>query len=590
MAYADTALFAIQAGLRLYGSMRKAYSDSVRGRALVLPLPRAPGVQVDTAENWFLTSSPGMEIVEKTPRIRYLLEQANGAEARNAELVDLYRYFWSQVNPNHEGSEEARGALSREEMFALLAVRQWSDDEASHMATPLQAVTGTLVNIAIDYFLETPGVVSEERPAGRVLRAFFEALDETDFAAVPPKEIAAGLMIAVLDAVSAHPEVLGGGENEWKLTAGVSKSLAESATSFLQDATDKERRDAGIWLQLIGRAVFKGAAETILVEPGRYLKVKPGAESEVIAEIGKTMTGLLLGERQLEFRSLFSAEGLNKVAKSALGAVAQNPGILKVDNRGVENIIVALADDLSKLKGKISVDIFPEVVRLVLDKSADNLDLLWGKSYRKPQRHLLVTATGTLLKSLAKTPPSGSMWKPQFTPDQLLEVSDAVLDEVLDNPAWLIDEAGHASGHLQVAVEAILATLHKVPGNRISAETGIKVLRAGIHAVAHRLSLLDSLPAAAEQPAKIAISAALDAIFDEVFADGMGADAHWNLARNHTLRTLAEIGLDRLARHGATRDKIEKLRQAVRELVDGDRPFDADDFAIRLETLLADAA
>ncbi|MCK4794405.1 MAG: hypothetical protein KAV87_62330, partial [Desulfobacteraceae bacterium] len=255
-----------------------------------------------------------------------------------------------------------------------------------------------------------------------------------------------------------------------------------------------------------------------------------------------------------------------------------------------ENIIVVLAEDLSKLKEKISPDIFPEVVHLVLDKSADNLDLLWGKSFKRPRRHLLVTATYTLLKSIAKTPPQGSTWKPQFTPDQLIEVANAVFEEVVNNPAWLVDEAGNASGYLQAAVEAILEALHKVPGNRISAETGVKVLRTGMGAVALRLSLLDELPSTAEQPAKVAVSAALEAIFGEIFADGVGAYANWDLARNSTLQTLAEIALDKLAKFGATREEVEKLRQAVQELINQDGPFNPEGFTIRLEDLLAKAA
>jgi hypothetical protein len=307
-------------------------------------------------------------------------------------------------------------------------------------------------------------------------------------------------------------------------------------------------------------------------------------------QIGNTITNLLLGERQLEFRELFSAQGLNKVAKSALSAIAKNPEILKIDNKGVENIIVALAENLSKLKKKIPADIFPEIVRLVLDKSADNLDLLWGKSFKSPRRHLLVTATSTLLKSISKTPPPCSTWKPHFTPDQFIEIANAVLEEVVNNPAWLVNEAGNASGYLQAAVEAILEALHKVPGNRVSAETGVAVLRAGIGAVALRLSLLDELADTAKQPAKVAVSAALEAIFDEVFADSVSANNNWDLARNSTLQTLVEIALDKLATFGATEQEIEKLRQAVQEVLDQDAPFNPEAFANRLDDLLAKAA
>jgi hypothetical protein len=153
MAYAETVLFAIQAGLQLYGASRKAYADSVRGRALILPLPRAPGVKADSAENWFLTSDSGIGTAEKSPRIQWLLRQRTRSQAQDAELIDLYRFYRSSDEPAHEDSEDISGGLSSEEMFALLAVRQWSDAEASGMASPLQTITGTLVNIAIDYFI-----------------------------------------------------------------------------------------------------------------------------------------------------------------------------------------------------------------------------------------------------------------------------------------------------------------------------------------------------------------------------------------------------------------------------------------------------
>jgi hypothetical protein len=586
MPYAETVLLAIQAGVRLYGASRKAYADSVRGRALFLPLPRAPGLKADGAEAWFLTSDSGQAIAGSTPRIKWLLEQLPRSQAQDAELVDLYRFYRSLDEPAHDDSEDIRGGLWNEEMAALLEVRQWSDSEASSMASPLQTITGSLVNIAADYFLQSPGLVSEERPGGRALKAFFEVLNQTDFSVVPPKEIATGLLVAVLDVVSAHPDVISGCGNEQKLITNVSKSLLVSAKGFLKDATDKERREAGAWLELIGHAVLKGAVDTVLSEPGRYFKVKPGTEAELVVQVGTTITNLLLGDRQLNFRRLLSAAGLNKVVNSALAAVAKNPEILKSDNKGLENIIVALAEELWKTENKISPDIFPEIVRIVLDKTADNFEVLWGKSSRSPQNHLLIMATGTLLKVIAEDAPQDSKWRPQFTPDALLEVAEVVLNEVADNPAWLIDQMGNESGCLHAALDAVLAALRKVPRNRISAQTGIVVLKAGIGAVALRRSLLDKLPAEVGQPAKAAMTAVLDAIFDGIFADGIGTEATWNLARNSTLQAMVEIALSKVAKAGGTRENVKKLRQSVQELLSTDKPFNADAFATQLDQLL----
>lgn len=51
MPAADTVLFAIEAGLHLYGAVRKAYVDGMRGRPLVLPLPRSSGASASPARN-----------------------------------------------------------------------------------------------------------------------------------------------------------------------------------------------------------------------------------------------------------------------------------------------------------------------------------------------------------------------------------------------------------------------------------------------------------------------------------------------------------------------------------------------------------
>jgi len=104
-----------------------------------------------------------------------------------------------------------------------------------------------------------------------------------------------------------------------------------------------------------------------------------------------------------------------------------------------------------------------------------------------------------------------------------------------------------------------------------------------------RLSLLYELADTAGQPAKVAVSAALEAIFGEVFADGVSADGNWDLARNSTLQTIAKIGLDKLAKFGATQQEIEKLRQAVQELLNQDTPFNPEGFANRLDDLLDEA-
>lgn len=50
-----------------------------------------------------------------------------------------------------------------------MTVRQWSQGELGDRPSALQRVAGTLVNIAVDYFVHTPGAISDKRPSDRVL-------------------------------------------------------------------------------------------------------------------------------------------------------------------------------------------------------------------------------------------------------------------------------------------------------------------------------------------------------------------------------------------------------------------------------------
>lgn len=583
----EVVILAIQAALQLYGASRKAYVDGARGRPLVLPLPRAPGVGWDSADAWFTSSATGIEVAERHPRVQRLLDLEALDDDQKSELIDLYLALRIDVEPFWKAGERARGQFSGEQLSSLLEIRQWADGEFGQPATALQQVAGTIVNLAVDYFANTPGAVSPKKPQGRALLAFLQAIDETDFANTPVTDVAGDLMIAVLDSVSETPALFGGGDKERLLIVNVSKTMAHSARKHLADAPTTERWEAGVWLQLATRALVKGGAETVLDNPVLFLGVEPGAESNVVTQVGETVTDLLIGEDGVTFRRLVSAEGLNTVVKSGLEAVASNPEILKLDHEGLKKILIAVAEDVSQLEGSLGPDLFPEMARLVLENSAEHMDLVWGEEFQTPDRHLLVTASRSLLQALAEPPPAGARWRPRFTRDQILDVTDAVFDEVVDNPQWLVAHAAGASDHLGIAVEAMLASMRRLDGRRISAESGVIILKAGLRAVAARLPLLDELPPGSADHGRVALTAALDAVFSELFAEGVGAEMQWRLLRSSVVAGVVEVGLAELAEAGAEQRHIDALRDATRALAAGAMPVDLESFAEDVATRLA---
>ncbi|MGH7162721.1 MAG: hypothetical protein ACREID_04495, partial [Planctomycetota bacterium] len=443
---AETVFFMVRAALRLGSSLRRAYVDAARGRSLALPLPRAPGVRYDSARSWFLTDETGKRAARGHPRIGRLLALDPPNEDQKAELVDLYLVLYAERVPS---AGEPRGQLSEEELFGLLEARQWAEGEFGGPPTALQQVAGTLVETAVDYFSGTPGAVSTRRPEGRALLAFLRAIDDVSFTDTPVRELAGDLLVAVLDGVAAHPDLAAGAE---PFVARVARVLADSARAKLSpDAPTATRGEASAWLALVARALLKGGAEVVLENPARFLHVREGAEEDLVRHVGGALAELVIGEDAPRLRPLLSGAGLEKIARAALASVAKDPELLRTDHRGLQSILSALAGDLAELPGLFSRDLFPELARLVLEKSGEHLDLVWGKRHQSAGRHLLVTASRTLLRALSREPAPGATWRPRLSKERLLEVAEAVLDEVLDNPRWLVDEAGEASDTLGAA-------------------------------------------------------------------------------------------------------------------------------------------
>ncbi len=563
----EIVFFAVEAGIKLYGGIRKAYVDNTRDRDLILPLPRTNGINEASVRNWFANSEPGQKVAGANPRVRVLLEKTSLDDRERSEFLDLYTAFNLDCAPQPDEQSAYRGQITADEVSALLTIRQWAKDEPGQPRSALQQVAGTLVNLAVGYFAAMPNAVSQKHPQGRALLSFFQAIDTVDFANTPVTEIAGDLLVGVLDGVGAHPEVFSVGKNEQLLIGNVTRSVAGSARELLKDAPSSEREESGRWLNVIAASMIRGAAETVLANPVRFLGVKNEAQGALVSQVGTVVTELLVGEDQVTFRRLLSTRGVQSLARSVLGSVAKNPDLLKIGNAGLKRLLVSLAGDLARVEDLLSPDLFPELARLVLEKSADNLDLIW-----RTDENLLLAASRSVLKALSAPPPDGSTWKPALTPSQVLSIAETVLDEAIENPAWIENDV------LASAMEAMLASLRTRDPAKVSASTGVAILKAGLKAAALRSTLLKKAPA----KRVTALQAALDVIL-------AAAEGNWFLGRNSVLGRVAAIALEKLAQRGADAKHVRTLKTVLKELADGKLPLDVASFGEELDRRLAAA-
>jgi hypothetical protein len=555
-------LFGIQAGLRIYAAGRQAYIDGTRDRAIILPLPRPVDETIDTVVGWFNLNDEGRRIRDQTPAVQALLQHP----AQNAnELKSLRTLYMQQLDPNTAINERP---ISAGDLAALVSVRQWAAGDSGAPLSPLQQLGGTLIDVAVDFFANTPGVVSLNRPEGRLLLAFLKAADSVEFASTPAKELAPQLLVGVFRAVAITPELLVGGQKEQLLLGGISTSLATAINTKLTNSTALDRQNAKEWVEVLAASFAKGAANTVLSNPSIFLPGGGDATTKVLQVIVSQITDLAIGPDRFTLQNVISEDGLTKIIRSALGAVALNPDIIPTSNPGLRKLIVEISQTLADSPMPAAKDLAPTIVEIVLNRSAANLDALWGGDRQDPGHNLLVVASKQTLTALAAAFGPGEK-PPTFVKDQLLSILDAVFAQVEETPEWLVDHLDTSDPKLKpvlgAALTAVLQGLKGHPPSKLSASLASDIVVAALGAVSAKVEFLNRLPVGGAEA-----QAALTIVVREVLSSAFNSTApfpqRWQLIQTSTIRALMAEAFSALAKKGITAPNLEVLRTVLQDL------------------------
>jgi hypothetical protein len=581
---ADVVLFGIQAGVRLFGQARQAYVERTRERDLVLPLPGVDHGSTGALARFYFDRGGGRYLVE-SPRLRDLHKKASNLasfEANDAEgfreYVELYDYYRALDRGL------AKDGLLVGDIVALNSISQWRKGEEPHPRA-VRRIAGTLTEIGVDFFAGGPGagLLAGNAPAKELLRGVLDALDDEAFGETGLEGVVEKVFLATLDSIARNPALLSSDARTRDLVAGVARGIVADVNRRLLDLPEGDRLFAADGLaELAGtvfRSVVRHGAEVVLRSPESFLGVRAGGEAALVTRVGTALLDAVLATDAdgVDLAGLFTGATLDEVAKGALGVVAEHPELLGLaeDEAGIEAILKEVAAGLAAETRALVPDLLPDVVRLILDRTAENLDLLWKAD---GSEHLLVTATKTLFKALAR---GGSKW-PRLSRTQILEVVEAVLDELGENPALLTRKVGNQTA-LAAAVDAVLKEAATLDLGAISAETLAGLLEEAVKAAALRWDFLEKVGA------KTALGRAIEAVFAAAFPDDAGGAA-WTLAGGRTLRAVTAIVLGKLAEHGAGKAHIEIVRTALTEIaadLEEGRPFSLGGLAAKLEEKLA---
>jgi hypothetical protein len=605
MASSHLILFAIQGALRLGVQARAAYVDATRRRALVLPLPNYQAKSdVYDAVEYFKGS--GKRHISESKLLKDLRSQLGETdnlsqivntltEEQKTELMVLHSDF-ATLDFIEKGFEfeKTSDEFTPEGLINILRIRQWRKGN-DPSPTLLRRFAGTFIEIGVDYFAHYPGALNKNSRHGKVLYVLFNSLDQITFSEEFAEErigdLPGRLLIATLETVSENSEFLSGDPKYQKLIAVTSNALAKDVANrihAIRESTggagneDSEER-VKAWAELVFRSVLASGGRFVASNPKEFLGVEEPAESELASHVGQAVLGFILDQPEGHLDRVFGREGLEVVIRASLSALGKHPELLvHTENIGLKILLSQVASELGKHKALLDTGILPEVARLILDKTGENLYLLWPQWAKHPENHLLLTAARVVLESLTSVPPAAK-WKPQFTREDMLRVFEATFDEFVNNPGWLIDRSGKVNENLKVALEAVVGVLRKQQDRRLSTHDASHILSAALKAVARRQEFLERLPNGTPM-----VAALIDAMLSSIFRKKQDRAA-WSLVRSEVIIGTIEAVLNLLAEAGVTEDKVKKLRTLMKKQVKAineGKPWSLEVFEAELRTEL----
>jgi hypothetical protein len=584
-------MFAIRSAVKLGHQLRRAYVDGTNRRELILPLPNFfSEPDATSAGNYFAVV--GQRHVPKAPRLGQLLQkrQTLGQELtadENTELIAFHCEFFNLdlVEKGDLAPSEAGASLTAAELNALITIRQWQRGTDPNPPV-IQRVAGSLIEIGIDYAVTVPGAFNKDSNHGKAIAGFLGGLQEISFSETQLRDLPTRLFVATLDTLSKESGLLSGDPKVQELikvtTKGLSTDVARRLAQHTDNLTAQER--VADWGELVFRSVLSSAGRLVISDPKRFLGVDQPGEIAAVTRVGDAVLGLVLDHPDIRLDRVFGREGLDTVVQAALAAIGEHPEILHVNQAGLQKLLSEVATQLAQHDTVVTPDILPDLARLVLDKTGENLALLWPDLANNPAKNLALTAARTALDILTREPPAGATWTPRFSRDELLTVCEATLRELVANPGWLITEAGEVSDNLKVALEAVLSVLRARGDRRLSPAVGIDVVRAAVEAVARRKEFLDRI--AGGEPL---VAAALDAMLSTIFDSEASADVQWRLVQSEAIRSVVRVGLDQLARAQLRPELIAPLKAvlvAQVKLIGDGKPWDVHTFEADLSAAL----
>ena len=249
---------------------------------------------------------------------------------------------------------------------------------------------------------------------------------------------------------------------------------------------------------------------------------------EVILAYHPNQRGLLLvqlilfGEGDVDYSRGFDEALSTSLMESALRVLEQHSDLVSGE-KAVQAIVSDLAASLeaNDLRQK---GILPELVRLSLEATAQNAQLLVNTAPGEA-KFLVVLALQDLLTQLSTKGVDGQ-WRPSLTADDLLVLSENLLDEVVQHPHWLLAPDTAQPSLWQQVMKASLDALASLPvGTRLAPSVLENLLLLSLNTAANSPRVLEKITWATDDQEQMLLNRVLNILIGHVYPTGATASA-----------------------------------------------------------------
>lgn len=535
---AEAIIFAINSAIRLSRNIRKAYARSIKGKLLVLPLPDFdPSLDLITIVDFFRNNE---QYLLRIKELKLLHDRAFTETSFKSDRRAFQRY---QEYFHAYKLEEAPPEITLEDITHLLAVRQWQHGVEEPVSV-LQIVAGTLVELGIDYFLQVPGALNPHSARGKIMREFLEAFDDIRLSThrIKKQELSERLIprlfAAAAESISAISDDISDDDKLQFFIRETARGIAQDLYQRLARIEDPfEQEEVIHWGQMLTRSIIKNAGTIASRHPALLFDTNLPA-SKIIEATGGILLDTILEDTsdKVYFKKALSTDTLDGIVQASLEVVAAHPNLIS-GQQGIQQIVQQVADGIREAH-LFEQGYFPELLRIILEKTAGNLPLLL-QTEEANGKHLLVLAMQQMLFALA-LPDDQAPWKPQLSQEQIIDIIYELLDEVVHNPGWLLDQTAEGT-LLEQTLDVTLSSLQYVDKSaRLHPDTLRWLLQLNIYTVAADKRVLNEIPWGSEEEKVVLLEKALQLIFTYIFPK----DAPPHLSRIEQFIALTEYLLE----------------------------------------------